>query len=166
MTILPLWNALQAWQVDCYIIFTLTFTNQYSPSHVADCTCMTYLGCTFVILRLYCIKIWPRSLFYFKHDIVLCINSLFCTWTCDFSNYLAIKLTTEMITFHKDTSTDLLKTARIISDSTSIQPLLKSVHLHFIITATDGFPWKPTSYQIFSLPSDLEVFKHFSIVLS
>lgn len=100
------------------LIFSWTFRNLYSPIQVVDYTYMSYLGYAFLLGRIHCRKLWFRSLYYFNTDIVLCFHSIIFSWHSDFSSYFAVKLTTEIIIFQKDTSTELLKTVCIISGTT------------------------------------------------
>ena len=94
----------------------------------------------------------------------LYVHSLFCPWNSDFSSSFTVKLTTEVIMLHKDTATDLLETAFIISATTTIHHILKWIPVHGVTNATNGFSQKPASYEIFSFPIYFEVFKHFRAV--
>lgn len=96
----------------------------------------------------------------------LYVHSLFCPWNSDFSSSFTVKLTTEVIMLHKDTATDLLETAFIISATTTIHHILKWIPVHGVAKAPDGFSRSPILYEFFSFPSGSEVFNNCIIVLS
>lgn len=92
-------------------IFTLIFANFDSPNYIVNCTCMSKWRYDFLLGRIHCRKMWSRSVFQFIAGILLCIHSHIFPWNSYFSSTFPIKLTTEVIMFHKYTSTDWLKTA-------------------------------------------------------
>ena len=133
------WNFLESQQADCYLHIYCDIHSLDSAWNVGENTFKSLLRYA-VPLRIHSRKLWSRSLFYFKTDLVLLIHLCFCPWNSDFICSFAIKLTTGVIMFHKVPLTDLPKRGLIISDGTRIHHVLKWVPVHGLSNPLTGFP--------------------------